>query len=226
MEVSALLILVENISLISSKKDSRRWKLEASGSFSCKSFRNFIINDGSVLSFAPANLIWKSKVPTKIKILGWLVAHGRLNTCEMLQRRRPFCCFSPHWCVLCKRNGENANHIFLQCEVASSLWKQFYREAGVTWESPTQISALFVQNLDGFGKGKKAKVLWGCGIFAILWVLWSERNRRIFEAYEGVGFEVLWDRVRFWVALWASVSETFKDYSFSSIQRDWRAAAV
>jgi RNAse (barnase) inhibitor barstar len=57
-------------------------------------------------------------------------------------------------------------------------------------------------------------------------VLWMERNRRIFEAYEGVGVEVLWDRVRFWVALWASVSIVFKDYSFSSILSDWRAAAV
>ena len=39
--------------------------------------------------------------------------------------------------------------------------------AGVNRDSPIQISALFVQNLAGFGKGKKAKVLWGCGILEI-----------------------------------------------------------
>jgi hypothetical protein len=50
-----------------------------------------------------------------------------------------------------------------------------------------------------------------------------ERNRRIFEVYGGVGVEVLWEIIRFWVALWASVSKIFKDYCFS---RDWRAAAV
>ena len=76
------------------------------------------------------------------------------------------------------------------------------------------------------GGGKKAKVLWGCSVLAIFWVLWMERNRRIFEVYEGVGVQFLWERIRFWVALWASVSEVFKDYSFSSILRDWRAAAV
>lgn len=141
----------------------------------------------------PANFIWKLKVPPKIKILGRL--DGRLNTCEMLQWRRPNCCFSPHWCVFCKLNGENANHIFLHCQVASYLQQKLHREARVTWDSSTQISALFVQNLSGFEKGKKAKVLWGCGVLTVFWVLWMDRNRRIFEVYQGVGVEVLWDRV-------------------------------
>ena len=88
------------------------------------------------------------------------------------------------------------------------------------WESPAQISARSVQNRSGFGKGKKAKVLRGCGVLAVFWVLWMERNRRIFEVYEGVWVEDLWERVQFWAALWASVSEAFKDYSFSCILRN------
>jgi hypothetical protein len=36
-----------------------------------------------------------------------------------------------------------------------------------------------------------------------------EGNRRIFEAYEGVGVEFHREIVRFWVALWALVSGAF-----------------
>ena len=111
------------------------------------------------------------------------MAHKRLNTCELLQRRRPKSCFSPHWCVLCKSNGEDADHLFLQCEVASYLWHKLFSEVGVNWVPPTQLSDLFSQNHSGFGKGKKAKVLWGCAVLAVFWVIWMERNRRIFEDY-------------------------------------------
>lgn len=101
----------------------RRWKLEASGAFSCESFRKFPIEDSSDPNFSAANFIWNAKVPPEVKVLGWLVAHERVNTCEMHQWRRPSCYLSSHWCVLCKLNGENANHSFLQCEVASYLWQ-------------------------------------------------------------------------------------------------------
>lgn len=53
-----------------------------------------------------------------------------------------------------------------------------------------------------------------------------KRNRRIFEVHKEAEIEELWKRVRLWSALWASVSEAFKDCSVSCILRDWRAAAV
>jgi hypothetical protein len=37
----------------------------------------------------------------------------------------------------------------------------------------------------GFGNEKKAKVLWGCGVW-LYCGLWMERNRRIFDVYEGM----------------------------------------
>lgn len=85
-------------------------------------------------------LYLKCQSSSKVKVLGWLVVHERVNTCEILQRRRENCCFSPHWCVLCKLNEENANHFFFffistyiyfwHCEVASYIWQKLYREAG------------------------------------------------------------------------------------------------
>lgn len=84
-------------------------------------------------------------------------------------------------------NGENANHIFFfwHCDVASHFWQKFYREAGVAWDSPTQISGLFLQNHSGFGNGKKAKVLWGCGVLAVFFGSWVERIEEFFKSMVG-----------------------------------------
>lgn len=44
----------------------------------------------------------------------------------------------------------------------------------------------------GFGKGKKAKALWGCSAFPVIWM---ERNRRIFDDNSGVWVEDLWEKL-------------------------------
>ncbi|KAL6190796.1 hypothetical protein ACLB2K_037190 [Fragaria x ananassa] len=211
-EFASLMAKLENVRLVESKSDERRWKLESSGKFSCKSFHSFLIRGGIDPILAPAKFIWNSKAPTKVKILGWLVAHGRTNRCDNLQRRRPGCCFSPHWCILCKAQGESADHVFLHCDVANFLWKKLFREAKMVWTTPPDRKDLFKENPSVFGKGKKARIIWGCG--AVHWVVWMERNRR------------LWERVKFWASLWAYASQEFKDFSLSSIVLNWEAAVA
>ncbi|KAM2274954.1 hypothetical protein ACFX1S_044697 [Malus domestica] len=101
-EVATLLQKVEEVRLSPSKMDNRRWNLEASGLFTCKSYRSLLSNNGIVHYYPPYSQIWKSKDPSKVKILIWLVANGNLNTCNRIQRRNPLMCLSPHWCSLSK----------------------------------------------------------------------------------------------------------------------------
>lgn len=56
-------------------------------------------------------------------------------------------------------------------------------------------------------------MLWGCCWIAILWVIWIDRYRGIFDKNKGVGVEGLWKRVRFWSSLWPSVSSEFQEFS-------------
>lgn len=46
-----------------------------------------------------------------------------------------------------------------------------------------------------------------------------DRGKRIFQS-QWEGEEVLWDKVRFWFSLWASVSTKFWDILLSSILAD------
>lgn len=72
-------------------------------------------------AFDPFVQIWKVKVPSKVNILAWAVAHGKLNTCDKVQRRRPGSCPSPYWCIMCRKGEESVDRVFLQCPSALSL---------------------------------------------------------------------------------------------------------
>ncbi|CAL9021514.1 unnamed protein product [Prunus brigantina] len=66
-EVIKMLDILDRIRL-----DRRWWELEGSGSFSCKSFLSFLLNNGMAEGFLPYSLIWKAKSPPKVLI--WLMA--------------------------------------------------------------------------------------------------------------------------------------------------------
>ncbi|KAK9927793.1 hypothetical protein M0R45_024959 [Rubus argutus] len=224
-QLTLLLLILEGVRLFPSRDDSRKWSLESHGKFSCKSFGRFLDDVSNYPSFDPYDQIWKAKVPTKVKITVWALAHGKINTCDVVQRKRPGSCLSPNWCIMCKKEQETIDHVFLHCPVALSLWMKLFREVNISWIIPKQCFSLLCEKHKILRGGRKAKAVWGCLVLAVFWVIWLERNQRIFEDKVGAGHEELWDRIKFWSSLWVSVTHEFKDYSLAVILRDWKAAA-
>ena len=153
----SLLQTIHNVSL-NSYPDCRIWVRDPLG-FSCKSFLLSLTNDRELPSFEPFKFIWKSSIPYKIKVFAWLVVHGKLNTCDLIQRRNPHMALSPSWCVLCRKDGESVDHLLMHCEVSSKLWNQLFYEAGFRWVVQESCNALFVEDMIGFGSNKMARAL-------------------------------------------------------------------
>ena len=129
----------------------------------------------------PFSFIWKSSVPYRVKVFAWLVFHGKINTCDMVQRRNPHSALSPSWCILCRNDGKTLDHLMLHCEVASILWKILLKEAGFLWVFPVHCQSLMVEDMLGLGSNKKVEVLWRCMVLSLLWTIRMARNSRIFK---------------------------------------------
>lgn len=93
----------------------------------------------------------------KLKACPYIWGEGRgINMCHMVHRRRPTWFFLPHWCIMCRRKGDRADHIFVQSLVILSLRRIcFARRA--SWMFPGCCVLLSEQH-KAFGGGKKAKV--------------------------------------------------------------------
>ncbi|RVW71406.1 Uridylate kinase [Vitis vinifera] len=124
--------------------DSRAWFLPSSSLFSVKSFFLALSKFSNPTLFLPAKFLWSSKAPSKVKALAWLVVHGKVNTNDKLQLRRPYKSLCPQWCILCKGNGESIDHRFLHCPVTIGLWHKLFNLAGLAWVPPRSIVDMMV----------------------------------------------------------------------------------
>ncbi|XP_062109433.1 uncharacterized protein LOC133820653 [Humulus lupulus] len=208
--------LIKFVDLPQILEDKRIWILDTSGVFNCKTaFQSLsCANLGPELPWAKR--LWKSVVPYKVKVFGWLLFSNKLSVFDILQRRRPFQYLSPSWCVCCKNNGESITHLFLECSFSTALWSKVLKEFGVSWCMLSSWSHLFLCQLEG---EKKMARLWQSTVMATFWVIWLERNSKIFDE-SSCSVDSLWDKIRFWVATWVYRSKGFEDVFFLDLCRE------
>jgi hypothetical protein len=88
--------------------------LETMGLFSVKSVYNAITTNNS----GPyAKIIWKEKIPSKIKIFLWMVLNNAILTKDNIIKRKwagdPACYFCP--------SDETVSHLLFQCNTAKAV---------------------------------------------------------------------------------------------------------
>lgn len=220
-EVSELqfLLSVLDSTHLSSEVDKRIWTLDPSGVFSCKSYFQFLTHSPNRVYFLLDKLIWKSKTPVKVKSFVWTAVLNKINTNDMLQKRRPLTALSPNWCIMCRSTSESGDHLFLHCSTATLIWNKLFGIFGESWACPLSLNQFLAMNFRGFGCRKEARTLWLCLVFAILWCLWLERNARIFQDSFAT-LDCIWDRIVVLASLWCSAHGCFRGVSLSDMQRD------
>jgi hypothetical protein len=97
------------------RKDEVIWRFGFSGYFSVKStYKAMTVNDAEPYH----KMIWKGKIPSKIKIFLWLIMNKAILTKDnMIKRKWPE---SPT-CYFCSVD-ENAQHLLFQCSTSKAVW--------------------------------------------------------------------------------------------------------
>ncbi|KAL8480976.1 hypothetical protein ACS0TY_027491 [Phlomoides rotata] len=121
--------------------------------------------------------IWGPFIPTKRSMVIWRLIHGKLPTWDYIRYRG----FSgPSKCVFCYSAKEDLDHLFNHCPWTQSII--------------SKVSSVFNVHFSfkfGFGYwllqacrcdfSPQVAALWRLCITTIIWVIWDQRNRRIFE---------------------------------------------
>jgi hypothetical protein len=115
----------------------------------------------------PWKNIWKVKVPPKVVFFVWTAAQGKILAIV-------------EWCCMCKSCGESPNHLVLHCVVAQSLWSLVFCLFAVDWVMPEWVVELLASWMGAFHNSREAGG-WGAVPLCLMWVIWRERNQRVFE---------------------------------------------
>lgn len=129
---------------------------------------------------AACKRIWKNDAPSKVLIFTWRVLLERVATRDALSRRGILHSQNDLCCVLCFRENESVEHLFLACNVVKSIWSQVFSWMGVPIVEPEDVISHFVE----FGKmvkGRKQKGVKHLIWMAVVWNIWLARNKVIFQ---------------------------------------------
>ena len=155
----SLMSVLDNIQLQGVENDYRIWLRDSSGIFSCQSFFKYIIDSMHYVVDDRWRFIWKEGIPSKVKFFVWVAFKRKLNTCYLLQKRRPSLYLSPQWCVLCKSNGDDIDYLFLHCPFSYFVWIKVLRAFQVQVVMPKSWKELLKIQWIQVGNEKRTKVL-------------------------------------------------------------------
>ena len=87
--------------------------------------------------------------------------------------------------------------IFLHCPITLGLWHRIFSQVGMVWLQPDNIHDMMVFSLKRFKNSTRGKTLWKITCLTLLWIVWRERNVRIFED-NWKASEMMWDLLYFY----------------------------
>ena len=72
--------------------------------------------------------MWCGMVPPRVEFFFWLTAVAKISTVNNLRRRGILSEAILDICVLCGKEEESINHLFMHCDSATYVWRFFYQE--------------------------------------------------------------------------------------------------
>jgi hypothetical protein len=115
------------------------------------------------------NNIWSSRIPSKVKVFGWLVQLDRLNTrANQLHKN----IIDSSACPRCQAVPEDCLHLFFTCPAAQAIWQQ----------AKIHLSLSCFNDLwEHRSANLPSASVWPLMALLLLWKIWDTRNALVFR---------------------------------------------
>lgn len=157
-------------------EDHCKWQGHPSGKFTIDSAWDFLRDSRPTDTMY--HLIWfPEHVPRQAFIL-WIASMGRLHTMDRLLSHQ---IISSATCALCGLHTEMHNHLFFQCTYSASVWRNITEKTLVNWPNMDWLCLLQWAATTFRKKKDFSHYLSRLALSATIYILWYERNNRIFS---------------------------------------------
>ena len=170
--------MTRQVQLVSGRADRLCWKWTADKKFSTSSaYQSFFIGQHPVQG---AGLLRKTRAPAKCKFFFWLVIHDR---CWTATRRKKHGLQDDDLCAFCAQAPESIDHLLIQCPFSREVWFNLFCRIGWHSVSPTNQNSWVVDwwTLARKSIHKDERQCFDSMVTLMCWMLWKERNGRIFD---------------------------------------------
>lgn len=160
----------------SREEDEIIWYGAKSGSYSVKLGYTSLETEGRKVDWE-AKVCWNNACLSKAGAFSWLAGNNRILTGDRL-KRMGFA--GPFRCVLCKTKEEDVDHLLVNCDFTQEASRFVLQR--LSWKGPL-IGKLrkWLDSWPALHKSSTFATIWKVMPSTIMWEVWKEQNRRLFE---------------------------------------------
>ncbi|MCI26684.1 heat-shock protein, partial [Trifolium medium] len=140
------------------------------------------------------HLIWHPQVPLKVSVFAWRLLRDRLPTKSNLVTRG-ILSSAAHHCVSGCGTAESTHHLFIFCSTFGSIWDLVRSWIDISSTGFTSIRDHFVQFTLSAGGSRARRSFLQLIWLASVWVVWTERNHRLFRGSASTPHQML-DKIK------------------------------
>jgi hypothetical protein len=170
------------------------WKLHSTHTYSVQSAYSYLTAVDTNISEDFIQFLWLKAVPLKVNIFVWCLFLNRLATKDNLRKRNVLDPTLVACATLCGKEEER-DHLFFHCDHYGRFWLLISHWLGIVTVLHGNLHSHATQfcALGGFTKNSRTSftVIW----ISVLFVIWKDRNRRIFQNHFD-HLEALLERVK------------------------------
>ncbi|XP_058775083.1 uncharacterized protein LOC131649336 [Vicia villosa] len=125
-------------------------------------------------------VIWKARMPSKVKIFSWRLLKDRLPTRLQLLKRDIIVDNEECLCVFGCPIKEDAKHLFLRCDKLRRVWEKIQSWLEITVTGGDDCRSNYMNWFEALHQkipARRAGVFWA----VVCWCIWKQRNDMVFN---------------------------------------------